>query len=199
MNPDRTLPWDWHPGTIPGNVVVDETAYVETTYSFALYRSEEPVGVRIGRGASTYLGTMFDAGPRARVRVGDFALVNGARIVCDAEVEIGDYALISWNVVIMDTYRVPADPAARRRELERAAARSPRRLAADVPARPVRIGRNAWIGFDCCVLPGVRIGEGAVVGARSVVAADVPPYAVAAGNPARVVRLLEPEGGERDR
>jgi len=193
----RTLPGDWYPGTIPANVEVDETAYVETTYSFRLYRSEEPVGVRIGRGASAYLGTMFDAGPRARIRVGDYALVNGARIICDAEVEIGDYALISWNVVIMDTYRVPLDPAARRRELAAAPRRAPRRLAADVPARPVRIGRNVWLGFDSCVLPGVRIGEGSVVGARSVVAADVPPFTVVAGNPARVIRRLTPEGGTR--
>jgi acetyltransferase-like isoleucine patch superfamily enzyme len=51
----------------------------------------------------------------------------------------------------------------------------------------------AWIGFDVCVLPGVTIGEGAIVGARSVVAGDVPPYTVVAGNPARVVRRLSPE------
>ena len=55
----------------------------------SVYRSQEPVGVRIGRGASTYLGTMFDAGPRARITLGDFALVHGARIICDAEVAIG--------------------------------------------------------------------------------------------------------------
>jgi len=60
-----------------------------------------------------------------------------------------------------------------------------------VPGRPVRIERNVWIGFDSCVLPGVTIGQGSVVGARSVVAEDVPPYAVVAGNPARVIRLLE--------
>jgi acetyltransferase-like isoleucine patch superfamily enzyme len=187
----RRLPWDWYPGTIPENVALDPTAYVETAFSFLLCRSEEPAGVRIGRGASAYLGTMFDVGPRGRVSVGEFALVHGARIVCDAEVEIGDYALISWNVVLMDTYRAPLDPAERRRELERVPGRRPRRLEWGGPPRPVRVGRNAWIGFDACVLPGVTVGEGAVVGARSVVAEDVPPYAVAAGNPARVVRFLE--------
>jgi acetyltransferase-like isoleucine patch superfamily enzyme len=191
MTPGRTLPWDWFPGTIPENVVIDETAYVETTYSFSLYRSEEPAGARIGRGASTYLGTMFDVGRRGRVTLGEYALVHGARIVCDAEVVIGDYCLISWNVVLMDTYRVPLDPGARRRELERAPRRAPRRLAADVLARPVRIGRNVWIGFDACVLPGVTIGEGSVVGARSVVVGDVPPHTVVVGNPARVIRRLE--------
>jgi acetyltransferase-like isoleucine patch superfamily enzyme len=194
----RTLSWDWFPGAIPENANVDETAYIETSYSFSLYRSEEPVGVRIGRGASTYLGTMFDVGPRGRVSLGDYALVHGARIICDAAVEIGDYVLISWNVVLMDTYRVPLEPAARRRELQRVPFRSPRLLAADVPARPVRIGRNVWIGFDSCVLPGVAVGEGAVVGARSVVVEDVPPYTVVAGNPARVIRRLEPEEGRRE-
>src|SRR5262245_1030471 len=168
MDAARQLPWDWYPGTIPENVELDETAYIETSFSFFLYRSQEPVGARIGRGASTYLGTMFDVGPRGRVSLGDYALVHGARIICDAEVEIGDYALISWNVVLMDSYRVPLDPAERRRELQRVPGRRPRYLAGGT-GRPVRIGRNVWIGFDACVLPGVSIGEGAVVGARSVV------------------------------
>src|SRR5262249_4554959 len=129
------------------------------------------------------------------VTVGEYALVNGARIICDAAVEIGDYALISWNVVLMDTYRVPLDPVVRRQELERAPFRSPRRLESGQPARPLRIGHNVWIGFDVCVLPGVTIGEGAVVGAKSVVTEDVPAYAVVAGNPARIIRWLDREEG----
>lgn len=190
MGSARTLPWDWYPGTIPENVVLDETAYVETTFSFYLYRSEAAVGVRLGRGASSYKNTMFDVGPRGRVSIGEYALLNGARIICDAEVEIGDYALISWNVVLMDTYRIPFSPSERRRELERVPSRLPRRIAAEVPARPIHIGPNVWIGFDVCVLPGVTIGEGSIVGARSVVASDVAPYSVVAGNPARFIRHL---------
>ncbi|HAJ60189.1 MAG TPA: hypothetical protein DCP31_13785, partial [Cyanobacteria bacterium UBA8543] len=58
-------------------------------------------------------------------------------------------------------------------------------------ARPIRIERNVWIGFDACVLPGVTIGEGAIVGARSVVTQDVPPYSVVAGNPARLIKKLD--------
>ena len=59
--------------------------------------------------------------------------------------------------------------------------------------RPVRIGRAAWIGFDSCVLPGVTVGEGAIVGARSVVFEDVEPFTIVAGNPARTVRPLTTE------
>jgi acetyltransferase-like isoleucine patch superfamily enzyme len=193
LNSARKLSWDWFPGTIPENVTVDETAYIETSFSFKFFRSARPGGVAYGRGSSTYLGTMFDVGPMGRVTLGQYALVHGARIICDAEVSIGDYSMISWNAVLMDTYRVPLDPLERRKELELVPARTLRLACADVPAKPIRIERNVWIGFDACVLPGVTIGEGSVVGARSVVTADVPSFTVVAGNPARVVRRLAPD------
>jgi acetyltransferase-like isoleucine patch superfamily enzyme len=187
----RTLPHDWYPGEIPGNVVVDEKAYVETTFSFLLYRSEAEVGVRYERGAHTYLGTMFDVGPTGRVRLGQHALVHGAHIICDDLVEIGDHAMLSWNVVLMDSYRVPHDPRERRALLRRLPATSPRVLPPDARARPVIVGPNVWIGFDACVLPGVTIGRGSIIGAKSVVTEDVPPYTVVAGNPAQPIRTLE--------
>lgn len=187
----RTLPWDWYPGTIPDGVELDETAHVETSFSFLFYRSEQHPGVVLGRGASCYIGTLFDVGPRGRVTVGDFALLNGARVICDDAIRIGDHALISWNVVLMDTYRFSADPQARREELRHVPAELPRVLSGAAEPRPIEIGPNVWIGFDVVVLPGVTIGEGAVVGAKSVVTADVPPYTVVAGNPARVVRTIE--------
>jgi acetyl esterase len=50
------------------------------------------------------------------------------------------------------------------------------------------VGNNVWFGLDSTVLPGVRIGDGAIIGAGAMVASDVPPYAIVAGNPARVIR-----------
>jgi acetyltransferase-like isoleucine patch superfamily enzyme len=193
MNPDRTLSWDWYGGRVPGNVFLDGEAYVETTFSFYLYRSKRERGVEIRRGASTYLGTMFDVGPQGRVTLGEYALVHGARIICDSEVFIGDYALISWNVVLMDTHRLSSNIADRRRELENLSTRIDRYLSSQAPARPIHIERNVWIGFDACILPGVRIGEGSIVGARSVVTQDVPPFTIVAGNPARIIRELTAE------
>ncbi len=53
MSSRRTLPWDWYPGQLPANVVVDETAHIQTSFSFFLFRSELPAGVHYKRGAST--------------------------------------------------------------------------------------------------------------------------------------------------
>jgi acetyltransferase-like isoleucine patch superfamily enzyme len=58
-------------------------------------------------------------------------------------------------------------------------------------AKAITIGRDVWIGRGCCILPGVTIGEGAVVGANSVVNRDIAPFSIAAGVPAKVIKLRE--------
>lgn len=50
------------------------------------------------------------------------------------------------------------------------------------------IGNDVWIGYDALIMPGVTIGDGAIIAARSVVSADVPPYTIVGGNPAQTVR-----------
>ena len=179
----RVLPGDWYPGTIPQNVLIHESAYTSSSYAFTRCYSNRRIGVQIGRGASLCEAAVFDVGPQGVVTLGEFSLVNAARIICDAAVEIGDYTLVSWHAVLMDSYRVPLDPLQRALMLQGDDARV-------IPPKPIRIGRACWIGFEACVLPGVTIGEGSIVGARAVVTSDVPPFAVVAGNPARVIRRL---------
>ena len=61
---------------------------------------------------------------------------------------------------------------------------------ADFPGRgDTVVGNDVWTGWKSTILPGVTIGDGAIVAARAVVTRDVPPYAVVAGNPARIVRM----------
>jgi len=61
----------------------------------------------------------------------------------------------------------------------------------NVYTKPIRIKRNAWIGAGAIILPGVTIGENAIVGAGSVVTRDVEDNAIVVGNPARFVRYIK--------
>lgn len=61
-------------------------------------------------------------------------------------------------------------------------------------ARQLTVGHDVWMGHGVIVMPGLRIGTGAVIGAGSVVTRDIPPYAIAVGNPARVIKFrFDPE------
>jgi virginiamycin A acetyltransferase len=59
----------------------------------------------------------------------------------------------------------------------------------DLPVKETVVGHDVWIGHDAAIMPGVSIGHGAIVAAASVVARNVPPYAVVGGNPARLIRM----------
>ena len=184
----RRLPWDWHDGLVPASAQLDDECHVESSYQFLLDRSEPPYGVRVERGAGVHGLTAFDLGPRGRLTFGAYSLTNGTQFVCDEEITIGTGCMLGWNSVVMDTRRVPFDPAARATLMRGVRSATPRRLLGDVETAPVRIGSNVYIGFDVMVLPGVTIGDGAVVGSRSVVVDDVEPHTTVVGNPARVVK-----------
>lgn len=71
------------------------------------------------------------------------------------------------------------------------------RIAAVAPTArgPITIEDDAWIGAGAVILPNVRIGRGAIVGANSVIAVDVPSLTIFAGSPARAIRTLDPPPG----
>jgi acetyltransferase-like isoleucine patch superfamily enzyme len=99
------------------------------------------------------------------------------QVVANKEVVIEDQVNIASRVYISDTDAHPKD----------AEARALRLPPPPDEVRPVRVCRRAWLGQNCFIMKGVTVGEGAIIGANSVVITDVPPYCVAIGNPARVV------------
>ena len=106
------------------------------------------------------------------IRLGAGVFLNFNCVILDvAEVTIGDRTQIGPGVQILAADH-PRDPARRASGLE--------------SGRPVRIGRDVWIGAGTIILPGVSIGDDALIGAGSVVTRDVPAGATAFGNPARV-------------
>lgn len=124
-------------------------------------------------------------GPGAVIDIGEASELSGTSITArSTAVRVGRGVLIAPNCVIVDSdFHAPWPPEARAAEpgMERDA--------------PVTIGDHAWLGMQCIVLKGVTIGEGAMVGAGSVVTRDIPPRTLAAGAPARVIRRLGPGEG----
>ena len=108
------------------------------------------------------------------IHLGAGVFVNFGCVILDVvEVRIGDRTQIGPGVQILAADH-PRDPAGRATGIEF--------------GRPVRIGRNVWIGGGAIVLPGVTIGDDALIGAGSVVTHDVPAGAKVVGNPARARR-----------
>ena len=191
---------DWYPLPVPSGIQVAEDVYLDSSYSFALYNSLQQPGLILGRASGVYDRAALIVGPRGQVTVGAFSVLNGTFVICDEKIDIGAHCLLSWGVVITDNYGASKASAVVRRAALVAAAADPTRHPPGVRApRPVTLEDNVWVGFDAVILPGVRLGRGCVVGCRSVIAEDVPPYAVAVGQPARVLRYVSADDTEEAR
>lgn len=103
-------------------------------------------------------------------------------ITCINKIQIGNGVLFGRKVLITDN----AHGGSERKLLE-----TPPKMRPLTSKGPVVIEDNVWIGEMVCIMPGVTIGRGAIIGANTVVTHDVPPYTIVAGNPARVIKQLE--------
>jgi acetyltransferase-like isoleucine patch superfamily enzyme len=183
MTDQATLAHDWWPKPLPSNVILGERSWLYSSYAFLHYHSERPCGLRVGHDSGLYIGTGLNLGPNGEVEIGDYCTIAGPIISSNGRVVIGDYAFISYQVVIADSFAaVPSTGT----DVPEGTSRS------DTAQTSVVVGENVWIGARAVLLGGARIGEGAIIGATTVVDFEVPAYAVVAGNPARVVSWARP-------
>ncbi|HEX5283185.1 MAG TPA: acyltransferase [Bryocella sp.] len=139
--------------------------------------------VKVYIGDDVYLsGSLNVAGGRIfdnpELRIGNRTFIGSKCIFAVARlIEIGDDVLIASGCSLSDYSGHPLDPDNRAAGVQ----------VAPEDVRPVRIGNKAWLGRGAIVLPGVTIGEGAVVGAAAVVTKDVPPGHICVGNPGRLL------------
>jgi galactoside O-acetyltransferase len=148
-------------------------------------------GCDLAVGADSLIGgrIAFDR-PGGAVTIGARSFVGKSLLVCAERITIGDDVLMSWGVTVVD--HDSHSLAWRRRQNDVLDWGQGRKDWTHVPVAPVTIQNKAWVGFDVSILKGVTIGEGAVIGAGSVVTRDVAPWTAAAGNPARKIRDLGP-------
>lgn len=123
----------------------------------------------------------------ASILIGKRVFMNGSLIAAQ-KIEIGDDVLISWGVTIVDHNSHSISFSHRAEDVTNW--KSGKKDWSHVKVAPIKISNKVWIGFNAIVLKGVTIGEGAIVGAGSVVAKDVPAWTIVAGNPARVIREI---------
>ena len=135
-------------------------------------------------------GTLKTESQDGRIEIGNNVYIGGGSILGSAiGIQIEDDVLISYQVIIMDSdnhsvrYSVRKDDLADWRY-------GGRHDWSTTVSKPVVIRRGVWLGARVIVTKGVTIGIGAVVGAGAVVTKDVPNWAIVAGNPARVLRIL---------
>ena len=109
------------------------------------------------------------------IKIGKNVFINACcRFQDQGGIEIGDGSLIGHNTTIA-TLNHDFNPDKR----------------ANLHPSPVKIGKNVWIGSDSTILPGVEIGDGAIIGAGSVVTKSVPANSIAVGSPARIIKQIE--------
>ena len=118
---------------------------------------------------------------RGRLYIGAETGMSGVLICCQDSITIGSHVGLGANVTIFDTDFHPVNP------YERIVVNDDN----TIRRKPVQIDDYVWVGANAMILKGVHIGRGAVIGAGSVVAKDVPPLTIFAGNPARYIKDVE--------
>jgi acetyltransferase-like isoleucine patch superfamily enzyme len=144
------------------------------------------VTLEIGRQAKVHLGRWSWLGHGTKIRAHEGEVHIGAKTVLGQEctvssfqhVSIGRECVIADRVMFIDFDHGIV-------EVDR-----PIRLQG-IYKRDVRVGNNCWIGYGACLLRGVNVGDNSVLGTYAVVTKDVPDNAIAAGVPARVIRMRE--------
>ncbi|SOC45816.1 virginiamycin A acetyltransferase [Rhizobium subbaraonis] len=163
-----------HPITLPDGTLYGDTVYLKNVvdhprmeigeYSYYTHSGEPDDTARI---LAPYLGH----GVRERLVIGKFVqIARGSYfITSSANHPMKGFTTYPFRIFKQETFGYK-----------------------DLPVKDTVVGNDVWIGHDAAIMPGVQIGSGAIVAARSVVTRDVPPYAVVGGNPAAIIRMRYP-------
>ncbi len=117
--------------------------------------------------------TFFTLMKGSEIIFGDNSGASGSTIVAVSSIRVGNNVLIGANSTIVDNDFHSSDPSQRTQD--------------EIPAKPIVIEDNVFLGFNCMILKGVTIGENSVIGANSVVINSIPPNSIAMGNPCKVI------------
>ena len=131
------------------------------------------------------------------ITIGNNTFIGGGTFISIEKIEIGDDVMFSWGCTVVDNNSHSLDWEHRKNDVKDWKKGIDENAVGKykdwqyVTKSKVTVKDKAWIGFNSIILKGVTIGEGAIVGAGSVVTKDVPDWAVVAGNPAKIIKYVK--------
>ncbi|MBC7388829.1 MAG: acyltransferase [Opitutaceae bacterium] len=150
-------------------------------------------------GENSMIGGAFSfESPTGHVIIGNRVYIGGGNIICNNKIEIEDDVFISWGVYLFDNDSHSLDYKHRLIDMDNHLKDWRKGLNnyntskdwSNVKSAPIKICKYAWIGMECKILKGVTVGEGAIIGAGSVVTKDVEPWSIVGGNPAKLLKMI---------
>jgi len=177
------------------NIDIDDSAVIMPSINFDFRNDIDKVRIVIGKDSMLGCNFIFES-DEGLIKIGDRTFINGGtNLISRSKIEIGNDVTIGWGCYIYDHNSHSLDWQSRVHDIEqqRFDYISGKNFTvnkdwSNVKSKPIKICDKSWIGFDALILKGVTIGEGAIVGARSVVTKDVEPNSIMAGNPAVVIK-----------
>ncbi|HEY9632640.1 MAG TPA: acyltransferase [Coleofasciculaceae cyanobacterium] len=167
---------------LPSNVKIDVSS--EVNISKLLLKNG--CSITVEEQTKVPASLIFDR-ENSYILIGKRSFIDGS-IIAAKSIEIGNDVMISWGVTIVDHNSHSISFSKRSEDVVNW--RIGKKDWTHVKIAPVKICNKVWIGFNSIILKGVTIGEGAIVGAGSVVTKDVSAWTIVAGNPARVIREI---------
>lgn len=167
----------------------EKTQFYEQAEVFNLQKNRKKICI----GNNSHIrGVLQVFEQNGEINIGDFCYVGEyTKIWSASAINIGDQVLISHNVNIHDNISHPLNSEMRLKDYKRILTiETYDPVIFDLNSKKITIRNKAWIGFNSIILKGVTIGEGAIVGAGSVVTKDVPDWTIVAGNPAKIIREI---------
>lgn len=164
-------------------------------------KKEDRLYVKIGERGLIRANFIFES-EKGMVKIGNNVHIGGADFISRSSITVDDDVTMAWGITLYDhdshniywEHRKNDNAQCYKDYFEYQGNNVMRKDWSNVVTKPIHICSKVWIGFDVTMLKGVTVGEGAVIGAKSVVTKDVPAWTVAAGNPAKVIKEIKKPG-----
>lgn len=175
---------------------IDKSAIINPPFSIRLDNPTSKKYLYIGKDSIVSGNFIFESS-EGSINIGAHSYVGNSTFISRSAIDIGDNVTIAWGCTIYDHDSHSLNYKLRRKDIddELKDIRNKDNFIKSkdwscVATKPIYIHNDVWIGMNCIILKGVTIGEGAIIGAGSVVTKDIPAWTLAVGNPAKVIKEI---------